>query len=366
MIKRLLFSTGLLLSVSAGAQITLNSTDFPVGGDSTLTSLALTSGVAVPTLTGANVNWDYSTLAPDIQRYEKFDSPYTFTSPFNLLFSSFNCTYGRDNYTLTSIPVPTVTLESAYDFFKKSTVCLRQTGSGYTINSIPIPFLYSKPDTIHRFPMDYLNTDSCNFKFALPPVAALPIYYGQTGHRVNTVDGWGTITTPYGSFPVLRVKSTISATDTVYVDTLGFGFNVARPLRTEYKWLAVNMDVPILQINTTMVGSTETVSDVTYIDSVRAGVPQVGITESAMSQSLSVYPNPANEQINVQYTLSGNTKATITVMNALGQSLIAETENATAGDNKMVLNTQALSPGVYLLRIEAGNYSAFKKIVIAR
>lgn len=364
--KNILLVAAVAMSGLAFGQITLHSSDFPNAGDSVLTSLANDIGTADQTLTGANYNWDYSFLTPSLQRYEKFDSPFTFTTPFNILFSVLNTTYGRDNYTITSIPVPGITFDAAYDFYKKSSGSLRQNGAGYTISGIPLPFLYNNADTIYRFPMDYLNTDSCNFKFALPTIGVLPFYYGQTGHRVNVVDGWGTITTPYGTFSALRLKSTIAAIDTVYIDTLGFGFNIPRPLAVEYKWLAAGMKVPVLQINTTVLGATETITQVTYIDSVRSTVPQVGIAENTNSTNLVVYPNPSKGDVHVQYVLAAATKVKVSICNILGEVVMTMNTNSAAGKNELVLDTKALQAGVYFVNLEGANFFEAKKIVVEK
>ena len=356
----------LLVSTLVPAQITLHSTDFPNAGDSVLTSLTTDAGSNDPTQTGPNYSWDYTSLSAEIQRYEKFDSPFTFTTPFNLLFSVINTTYGRDNYTLTSIPVPAVTLDAAYDFFRKSTGSLRQNGAGYTISGIPLPFLYDNQDTIYRFPMNFADADSCHFKFALPTLAILPFYYGQSGERTNHVDGWGTVTTPYGTFSALRVKSRIEATDTVYVDTLGFGFNIQRPLVTEYKWLATGMKVPVLQINTTTIAGAEVITQVTYIDSTRSGVPQVGLAENTNETNFIVYPNPATEQVVVKYNLSADAKVKIAVTNMIGQTIAVVTnENAAAGERSVTINLEEynIRPGIYFVTLECAGFKEVKKIV---
>lgn len=364
--KYILSAVASVVSGIAFGQITLHSTDFPNAGDSVLTSLANDIGTADQTLTGANYNWDFSFLTPSLQRYEKFDSPFTFTTPFNILFSVLNTTYGRDNYTITSIPVPGITFDAAYDFYKKSSGSLRQNGAGYTISGIPLPFLYNNADTVYRFPIDYLNTDSCNYKFALPTIGVLPFYYGQTGHRVNVVDGWGTITTPYGTFSALRLKSTISAIDTVYIDTLGFGFNIPRPLAIEYKWLAAGMKVPVLQINTSVFGATETITQVTYIDSVRSSVPQVGIAENTNNTNLIVYPNPAQNDLHVQYSLAVASLVKVSLTNVLGQMVVSMAVNSAAGKTDLTVDTRGLQAGIYFVNLEGSNFFEVKKIVVEK
>ncbi|MGZ4156826.1 MAG: T9SS type A sorting domain-containing protein [Bacteroidia bacterium] len=354
MIKKLLFPSMIFVSAALSAQITVTSSDMPNAGDSIFISVTNSVGTIDPTLTGASYSWDYSTLTPNLQRFEKFDSPLTFPTPFNLIFNIFNTSYGRVNNTITSIPIPGVTLNAAYDFLKESSSKLKQIGAGYTINGTPLPFLYSSDDVIYTFPMNYLNTDSADYQYGLPiPTVG---YYGQKGHRVNVVDGWGNVTTPFGTFNALRVKSTVAAIDTVYISTFGFGTNITQPLRYEYKWLATAQQIPVLEIDAADVLGTPTVNNVQYIDSSRAGVPHLGIAEnSANNFNSSVYPNPFVDNMLVQYTLNERTHLMMSITDIFGKTIATVLdENQTAGAHQQAVNVAdlGLSAGVYFFVIQ--------------
>ena len=72
--NKLLFLTIFFTSILS-AQISITSADMPNAGDSVLISVTTTIDTNDVTLTGANYTWDYSTLVPNFQRFEKFDSP---------------------------------------------------------------------------------------------------------------------------------------------------------------------------------------------------------------------------------------------------------------------------------------------------
>ena len=55
---------------------------------------------------------------------------------------------------------------------------------------------------------------------------------------------------PYGTFDALRVMTTIGERDSIYIDSLGIGFNTPVVTTKEYKWLGLSQGVPLLQINT--------------------------------------------------------------------------------------------------------------------
>jgi hypothetical protein len=367
MIKKyaLVITGALFLSTWAKAQITITAADMPNAKDSVLISLATSVGSNDVKLTGASYSWDYSKLVPTIQRYELFDAPNTFTSPFNLLFNQFNTSYGKNNYQLKTIPVPGFKLDAAYDFFKESTADLRQIGAGYTLNGTPIPFLYSQHDIIYRFPMNYLNVDSCDYKYGLP-IPGMG-YYGQTGHRVNTVDGWGTLITPFGTFTTIRVLSAITAVDTIYVEAFKTGTNIPRPLKHEYKWFAQGSKIPVLQVDGNVAAGAVTVTNVQFTDSLRSDIPHVGIADIASNQSkFEVYPNPAQDFCTIHYLTKKNAAVEISVMDITGKRLFTKTETRTAGEQLLTLPTADLPNGVYFIRLTCEHYSSVQKLVVSR
>ncbi len=359
MIKKIFSFVAILLASNLFSQITVTSADMPNPNDSIVLSTGSIVGVTIAPGDTA-MNWDYSSLVPTIQRYDKYDSPFSFTAPFNILFNPSNTSYGRDNYQITSLPLPGITLSDAYDFLKESGSQWKQVGIGYTMNGTPVPFVYSAADIIYRFPMNYGNIDSCNFKYGLPfPIPSLG-YYGETGQRHNTVDGWGSLTTPFGTFNTLRVTSVINAIDTVYVDALGFGFNIPRPTRYEYKWLANGMKVPVLQINATDVAGTIVINDIQYIDSLRSDVPHVGITENTTSDfDINIYPNPANNNIVVSSNM--NDKGIVVITNVLGETVLETNFVA-----KQTINIEHLSEGVYFVSVQNKNRKSTKKLIVSK
>jgi len=351
-------------AITINAQITITSADMPNAGDTIRVSLANSVGTNNPALTGANYSWNYSSLTPNAQRREEFDAPSTFTSPYNLIFNPINTSYGKDNYAITSVPIPGVQITAAYDFFKESATEYKQVGAGYVVNGIPIPFLYNPNDVIYKFPMNYQNADSGNYSFGL----AIPTlgYYGQSGKRVNVVDGWGTLTTPYGTFQTLRIKSTIYATDTVFLTSLGFGTLVKRPTKHEFKWLANGQKIPVLQIdaNVTGISGNLTVTSVVYRDSIRS-VPQVGISELTQNLNVELFPNPATEKAILTYELQSATDVNFAMYDVLGKEIKTEKiKHDNAGIFTKEIEISTLSKGIYFVKLEINKISVTKKLIL--
>jgi len=246
----------------ANAQITVTSTDMANVNDTVRYS---TSAVNVSTLlndTGANRTWNFSNLVPNFQDIVSFKSALN----ANFLYSSFSSSsYGTQD------PDISFTLASAtnvYSFYTKSTASYVADGRAFTVSGLPGIQTYTGKDVIYKFPLAYGNRDTSSY--TTNSVSLLVANLSSTGKRINVVDGWGTLTTPYGTFNCVRVKSIVQETDTVSVTTpFAFSLPVAHN-KTEYKWYTNGKKIPILEIDvTTGTGAATTIK---YRDSVRADV----------------------------------------------------------------------------------------------
>ena len=79
--------------------------------------------------------------------------------------------------------------------------------------------------------------------------------------------------------------------------------------------------------------------------------------------SLSVYPNPAGEQINLSFTTDGE-EVSITVYDVNGRILSRRSAQTSSGTNRVQLNTGNLAAGVYLCQIVGAGGSAVKHFII--
>jgi len=280
-IKNLLLTAALFLTLfRLQAQITIANADMPNVNDNILISVNKTLANFNPASTGPNYLWDYSTLIPDSQRYVKFESPTatSYSVPFAFLSN-----YGVRNYTPDQLPwsllgsPPT----NVYDFYKKSAAAYTLVGEPLTEGATSIPLPYSASDRVYKLPMSYLQKDSSNSLMALPNIPGLG-YYSKRQKRVNEVDGWGTLITPYGTFNTIRIKSTLTIIDSIYIDTLHFGFTVPRPIAYEFKWLGIGMKIPLLEIDATSAGGNNVlVRRANWRDSLMVTPPTVSLTEQS-------------------------------------------------------------------------------------
>jgi len=250
----------LAITVASNAQITIVSGDLPSVGDTLRYSTANADVSSLIAISGANKTWDASFLVADFQDRASFKTP---TSINFLYLTSFGgSTYGTESETQ-AINLAGYTATDGYDFFKSSTSLLTQDGRGFSFQGLPLSQTWK--DTVFRLPLAFGNIDSCRFASNELNVGVATLKH--VGKRVNTVDGWGSITTPYGTFDCIRIKSVLRTVDTIKTSLVPIPIGIPQQI-TEYRWYAKGKKLPVLTVSTNVSqqGNTTTIK---YRDGVR-------------------------------------------------------------------------------------------------
>jgi hypothetical protein len=235
----------LLISATCFGQISITKDHMPKSGDKIEYSTAISPTIDVKT-TGADVNWDYSTLTSSgngVDEYKQsWQTPYILNFGFTAIGQKVLDTLGFSDFQMKNV----------YNFYKNSSSSFSDVGIGFQFATLPLPQAgkHSDPDEIYFFPLNYNDRDSSTFDVEIP-IKAIAFEVGsfrRKGHRITEVDGWGKITTPYvKDEPCIRIKSVINETDSIKVSTPSFSFG-SEISRIEYKWLSKNERIPILTI----------------------------------------------------------------------------------------------------------------------
>jgi hypothetical protein len=79
------------------------------------------------------------------------------------------------------------------------------------------------------------------------------------------------------------------------------------------------------------------------------------------------YPNPFNPSTTIQYELPLDAQVTLEIYNILGQKVRTLVDDVqTAGYYEIIFNSDNLASGVYFYRLNAGNYTDIKKMILLR
>lgn len=348
----------------ASAQISVTSADFHSAGDNILVSNESLLTPVDFTTTGANQTWDFSYLVAASQDTLSFLDVASTGTTYSIYFSNLSFNPNRSNIAtdygnIPAIPGSPITITDPYSFYYKTTSQYKQQGIGATISGFQTPVAFNNKDILYNFPIDYLDADSSNsdWSFALSGFG----YYGYTQKRINNVDGWGTLITPYGTFSTLRMVTIIDGTDTAYLDTLGFGFSFPRPQTKEYKWFGNGQLIPLLQITTTNTAGTETVTGIAYRDSLR--LTSINSLNAAL-KSIQLFPNPVSNALYISTQSNDVLPLQIKIYSADGKLILSQHTKTFSATLPLSLDVSILSKGLYNITLETKTGIASRRFVV--
>jgi hypothetical protein len=347
----------LFLAMNAFAQISISSSDMPSPGDTLRSSIAFNMDEFDFTRTGPDYNWNFSTLIPIEQRVDTFinvtDTPVTFW-PFFLTSANLVTSFNPASL------LPGLPSAEAYRFLQNTTDSYTDAGYGIIFEGTPLPLKFADADEIYQFPMTYGQswTGEAGLEIGLPDVGYLMIERS----RSSEIDGWGTLTTPFGTFEVLRYRSAVDEYDSLYIQEDSLGLGIQRNY-TEYHWLAKESGIPLLQVSIDpQLGSTAI-----YRDSAR--IITVGLEAAfAETNSLKVYPNPLSNSFNISHQAKANSQAELSIYDLQGMLVAKKAVVLHKGANKLRFSAHEfnLKSGIYTIQLLAHNTLYHTKIVVVR
>ncbi len=348
-----------LITFCSFAQITITNADMPAVNDTFRISNTTNIQGLDQTLTGANYNWDFSTLVPASQKIDTFFSvsstPLAYQFYFNniILYPNHKASYALKG---PDLGIPQVPITEVFNYIKNSSSAYDNVGFGSKISGVPSSTQNIPVDREYEFPMNYNNNHISNSYYGI----SVPTfgYYGQWMERVDTVDGWGTLILPNGTYNVLRVKSILNKTDTTYVDQIGFGTTIPRGQEIEYKWLGSGTGIPLLKVVT----NAGFITSIEYQDDAL-----VGIAEINKINRVKLFPNPAKEFVIIDFDATVSGQLEVKLKDILGKEVTTiYAANLTQGKNKLVidLSKYSIKSGVYFVDFLIDNQQYYTEKMI--
>ncbi len=316
----------------AQSPISITSSNMPGQNDTIRYSTANPLSINVA-ITGANTTWNFDTLTATGQGLYEYKS--AVLTPYAFYFLGLN-KYGLKM--TDSIGAGTFTFKEVYNFFKKTTADFQAEGIGFKYSGIPLAAYYTDPDEIYSFPLNFSDRDSSTFAFSLQ--LGTGISYTQKGYRINQVDGWGQIKTPYGTANCLRLVSTTYSKDSINYNGIGFSFpNNQR----SYKWLSATEKIPMLEVSGSYTANNFVPGQARFRDKIKQFTGITVNTDNAISLP---HPNPATGLVFLQ---SLQPIQAIEVLDLNGKLVYGEKFNSP--QKTLNINLSHLSNGVYFLKM---------------
>ncbi len=336
--------------------ITIGNSNMPGSGDTLRYTNIQLSSLGNYTQTGTNFTWNFSSVVSTSEGVRSFKSG--LQTPYALFFLSLN-EYGEK--IADTIGAGPFVITKYYNYYKKQTspAAFIADGAGVTFSSVPLPSYYSDKDELYNFPMSYPKYDSTSFKFSTLTTTLIPIRYSKSGFRATRVDGWGTVTTPYGTDVCLRLVTTQYSMDSIKT-TLGpvvipFGFpNNVR----SYQWMTATSKIPFMEVTGNLIGNTFTPTQARY-RGYEKPVSTVGLNELDRSGARLLFPNPVKDRVSFN---AGN-EATGQVMIFDAQGRLLKTEQPEVTGALSTLDVSGLEPGIYFIRVGVENEAAHYKFI---
>ncbi|MBL1280677.1 MAG: T9SS type A sorting domain-containing protein [Fluviicola sp.] len=329
--KLLLFSVS-FLSTIAFSQVTITQANMVSASDIVVQSNDTLPSVASPT-GGTNQTWDYSTGL-----VEHTVNTLSFANPDWLINASF-------------FPTANIAATDQAGFEVYSIIdaaSIRFIGVAGDIFGTGQKQIYMNPaDEILRFPAnmnDSYTTTSIQSVTILGSDVGAPVdsIINKTyTTKIVSIDAWGNMTTPYGSFDVLRVNETVNAIDSTWTYFFGIESLFDNGDTTTYNYVFWSDDpttgFPVAEFEHDNAG---TVFGVTWL----TAEPTLLLSENDVDDA-KVYPNPTDGDLTIELNNNAITKVELYSISGV----LVQSEQLTA--TKTTIDVSKLEKGVYFYKL---------------
>ena len=219
-------------------------------------------------------------------------------------------------------------------------------GTNVTVNQINTPAekLATFPFTMNSgFTNNYISRAKFYFGQTIQGLQVDSVRFKSIVHKTVSVDAFGSLTTPLGTFSVIRSKETKVTTDSAdaYIVLFGFGtwnnVQASADSTTTYTWWANTVGFPLVTATMDSAGAVKRVAWLLQ-------TPSLGINEYS-SGAENVYPNPAQNEIN--FVADAANQKSVQIFDITGRLV----DSFLITENVSTLNTSAYANGLYTYSI---------------
>lgn len=206
-----LLATTVIAVATAQAQISIGANEMPHAGDALRRTRAVINPFLDHATTGAAHTWDFSDLQVNTEDTADYQDVASTNIVYALVYADIFFNPNRANVATAGTDIPfsgLLPITDPYTFLYRSSSEYTKVGFGAEVSGIPVPIIFNEHDVIYELPLNYGDNTSSHsaWELSVPSLA----HYGYEQDRTNDVDGWGTITTPSGTYDVLRGETTTS------------------------------------------------------------------------------------------------------------------------------------------------------------
>ncbi len=342
--------------ISLKAQITISQSNMPAIGnvfnEATDNSGTLTS----PGGSGASQTWNFTTMAAS-----SVDTIHVVSTASTPSLYSNQCPGADMAFKFSN----TAANEALYEYYNSSSASFNLEGIVFNSSTYGnILYKFTKSWGIYTLPATYKSHWKGSYRAVMKTFDASgggvidSVEIIENGVYSDSIDSWGNMTTPSGTFNSLRDKHIENDIDSTYFYEAGaWMFGGAYSSKNNfYSWYTnqTNFNYMLVEMN---VDSTGKATQINWLDN-----KVVGINEVVNNNKTISFPNPANNELNIQSTYANNGK--VNIYDLTGKILGA----FNFSNSKVTINTSSYADGVYMYELadDKGNVIDRNKFIITR
>jgi hypothetical protein len=111
-------------------------------------------------------------------------------------------------------------------------------------------------------------------------------------------------------------------------------------------------------------GNNVYLDDINIYESLPSDTPVIVGLEEAEVNGINLYPNPADDEVNVTFNAATAQEMWVSVTDVTGKVIERHLIHGKAGANLVALNTDAYANGVYFVNLASGNVNQTLQFVI--
>jgi len=264
---------------------------------------------------------------------------------------------------------------------------IQQTTIAAENNEIYYSFLEVNTDGVTSVGFIFTSNDSTLILPVEEEVTPLPISYGDSWISIETdtlefeggsvisfdstfttIDGWGNVTVPAGTFPCLRLRD-----NNTYISQSVFGDFVFADTTTtiNYEWLTKdNFAVATIE---SMEGETNPdFSTAGFVSLLQENEISTSVQETAHLQAKDFilrqnYPNPFNPSTQIGYRLPVNSHVSLLIFDNLGRYVKSLVDTwQTAGSYSVEFDASTMASGIYYYKMQSADFSRVKRMLLVK
>ena len=288
------------------------------------------------------------------------------TSPANTPFASDFPAATHAQYTTGSLYGYSGTL---YSYFQLDNNSLFSLGTAASVKIGALDTTIVSKDTSYLFPLPITYGATKQLSSDTTDIGGGLVYISSTS---QTVDAFGNITFPFGTYPALRVAE-ISETRAYMNGSLFY-----QEIQPSFTWIA--KDAGTFQVDVDTGSATSGTVSITYAELTQYTTAPLAVNDVkvntpdkfALDQN---YPNPFNPSTKIRYYIPASASrsfVTLKVFNVLGNeiaTLVNEEKPAGAYEVEFSaenVNGAELPSGVYFYRLTAGSLVKTQKMILLK